>query len=229
MEGAGQHSMTAPVLSALPYGYAAIVNRSDSHSLDSTTAKGGKRMGAAVMMKRIAEASPRFMARIAGVLSLLSLLAAVFGEFIVRRFEIAGDLIAVSGNIVVTLLLYGIFKPANRGLSLLAASFNLVGLTCGAFRWNPRGVDMPVVFDGSYCLLIGYLIFRSTFLPRILGALMAIAGLGWLTYLSPPLAKSLSPYNLALGIVGQESLMLWLLVMGVNEQRWKEQASPAVE
>ena len=70
-------------------------------------------MGAAVMMKRIAEASPRFMARIAGVLSLLSLLAAVFGEFIVRRFEIAGDLIAVSGNIVVTLLLYGIFKPVN--------------------------------------------------------------------------------------------------------------------
>jgi uncharacterized protein DUF4386 len=105
---------------------------------------------------------------------------------------------------VVTLLLYGIFKPVNRGLSLLAASFNLVGLTCGALRWNSRGVDIPVVFDGFYCLLIGYLIFSSTFLPRILGALMAIAGLGWLTYLSPPLAKSLSPYNLALGILGQE-------------------------
>jgi hypothetical protein len=60
-----------------------------------------------------------------------------------------------------------------------------------------------VVFDGFYCLLIGYLIFRSTFLPRILGALMAIAGLGWLTYLSPPLAKSLSPSNLALGILGK--------------------------
>jgi len=41
-------------------------------------------MGAAVMMKRIAEVSPRFKARIAGVLSLLSLLAAVFGEFIVQ-------------------------------------------------------------------------------------------------------------------------------------------------
>jgi hypothetical protein len=38
--------------------------------------------------------------------------------------QVAGDLIAVSGNIVVTLLLYGIFKPVNRGLSLLAASFN---------------------------------------------------------------------------------------------------------
>jgi hypothetical protein len=126
------------------------------------------------MMERITEASPRFKARIAAVLSLLSLLAAVFGEFVVRRYEIAGDLIAVSVNIVVTLLLYDIFKPVNKGLSLLAASFNLVGLTCGALRWNPRGVDIPVVFDGFYCILIGYLIFRSTFLARILGVLMRL-------------------------------------------------------
>jgi hypothetical protein len=62
--------------------------------------------------------------------------------------------------IAVTLLLYGIFKPVSRGLSLLAASFNLVGLTFGALRWNPRGVDIPVVFDGFYCLVIGYLIFQ---------------------------------------------------------------------
>jgi hypothetical protein len=184
-------------------------------------------MNAAVMMKRIAEASPRFKARIAGVISLLSLLAAVFGEFIVRRLEFAGDLIALSGMVAVTLLLNDIFKPVNRGLSLLAASFNLVGLTFGAFRWNPRGVDITVVFSGFSCLLIGYLIFRSTFLPRILGALMALAGLGWVTYLSPSLAKYLSPYNLALGVLGQESVMLWLLVMGVNAQRWKEQASVA--
>src|SRR5271169_311027 len=168
------------------------------------------------MMKRITEASPRFKARIAGVLSLLGLLAAVFGEFIVRRLEIAGDLIAVVCMVVVTLLLYDIFKAVNRGLSLLAASFNLVGLTCGALRWNSRGVDIPVVLNGFYSLLIGYLIFRSTFLPRILGALMAIGGLGWLTYLSPPLANHPSPYNLALGLFGQESVMLWLLVMGLN-------------
>jgi Domain of unknown function (DUF4386) len=180
-------------------------------------------------MKRIAEISPRFKARMAGLLSLISLVAAVFGEFIVRRFEIAGDFIAVSGNIAVALLLYGIFKPVNRGLSLLAASFSVVGLTCGAFRWNPHGVDIPVVCDGFSCLVIGYLIFRSTFLPRILGPLVAIAGLGWLTYLSPPLARFLSPYNLALGILGQESLMLWLLVMALNEQRWREQAGLAAQ
>jgi hypothetical protein len=182
------------------------------------------------MMERIAEASARFKARIAGVLSLLSLLTAAFTELFVRgRFNIVGGLIAVAGMVAVTLLLYDIFKPVNRGLSLLAASFNFAGLTFGALRWNPRGVDITVVFNGFYCLLIGYVIFRSTFLPRILSALMAIAGLGWLTYLSPPLANYLSAYNLALGILGQESVMLWLLVVGVNEQRWKEQASAGVE
>jgi hypothetical protein len=184
-------------------------------------------MSAARLTERIAAASPRLKARITGVLSLISLLAAVLGEFLVRRLEFAGDLVAVLGMVVVTLLLYDIFKPVNRGLSLLAASVNLVGLTCGALRWNPGGVDIPVVLNGFYCLLIGYVIFRSTFLPRILGPLMAFGGLGWLTFLSPPLANHLSPYNLASGILGQEAVMLWFLVMGVNEQRWKEQASAA--
>jgi hypothetical protein len=85
------------------------------------------------VIERVAEASPRFKARIAGVLSLLSLLAAVFGEFIVRRLEFAGDLVAVSCMVAVALL-YGIFKPVSSGLSWLAALFNLVGLTFGALR-----------------------------------------------------------------------------------------------
>ena len=62
-------------------------------------------------------------------------------------------------------------------------------------------------------------------LPRILGVLMT---LGWLTFLSPPLgAKYLYPYILVAAI-GEGLLTLWLLVMGVNEQRWKEQASPGL-
>jgi Domain of unknown function (DUF4386) len=181
------------------------------------------------MLARMAEASPRFKARMAGALSLLGLLAAVFGEFFFRRLEIAGDLIAVMSMLAVTLLLYFLFKPVNGSLSLLAAFLNLVGLTCGALRWNPRGVDIPVVLNGFYCLLIGYLIFKAIFLPQILGAVMAIGGLGWLTFLSPPFANHLSPVNLAAGILGQESVMLWLFVMGINEQRWKEQASAAAE
>ena len=83
-------------------------------------------------------------------------------------------------------------------------------------------------FTGSNWLLIGYLIFRSTFLPRILGVLSAFAGLCWLTFLSPPLATYLSPYNLASGLLGEAAVCLWLLVMGVNVQRWKEQAGQKI-
>ena len=84
--------------------------------------------------------------------------------------------------------------------------------------------DISFVFFGFYCLLIGYLIFRSGFLPRILGAGMAIAGLGWLTFLSPALAHDLSPYILAAGI-GEVSLTLWLLGADVNAARWEERGS----
>jgi len=187
-------------------------------------------MGAAGMMKRIAEASPRFKARMAGALNLFSLLTAAFTELFVRgRLNYVGGYIAIAGMVGMTLLVYDLFKPVNRSLSLLAAFFSLVALTFEALRWQPQGVNIAIVFVGFNCLLIGYLIFRSTFLPRILGALMAFGGLGWLTYMSPPLVNHLSPYNLASGLLGQGSVMLWLLVMGVNEQRWKEQASAAVE
>jgi hypothetical protein len=88
-----------------------------------------------------------------------------------------------------------------------------------------QAVSICFVFFGVYCLLIGYLIFKSIFLPRILGMMMAVAGLGWLTFLSPPLANYLSPYVLVLGFLAELGLMLWLLVKGVNVPRWKEQAS----
>jgi hypothetical protein len=56
---------------------------------------------------------------------------------------------------------------------------------------------------------------------------VGLAGLGYLTFLSPPLAGYLSPYNLAPAALGEGSLMLWLLVFGVNARLWKEQASKA--
>ena len=64
-------------------------------------------------------------------------------------------------------------------------------------------MNIAIVFDGFYCILIGYLVFTSAFLPRMLGALMALGGLGWLTFLSSPLANYLSPYNLAFGLLGE--------------------------
>src|SRR5580700_5607392 len=177
-------------------------------------------MNVAVMTQRNAKVSPRFGARIAGALYLLSVVTAACTELFFRgRLNVAGGLVANAGMAAVTLILYTIFKPVNKRLALLAVFFNFVGLTFEALRLNPRGVDVALVFTGFYCLLIGYLIFRSTFVPRILGALMAFAGLGWVNYLSP--------YNLASALLAEASVFLWLLAMGVNAQRWKEQANAA--
>ncbi len=178
-------------------------------------------------MTKGAPASPRFKARIAGAFYLLNILMGALALFVGGRLGLVAILVATVCYIVVTLLFYDIFKPVSSTLSLLAAFFSLAGCALGALSPFHLGLPNPLIFFGLYCLLIGYLILRSTFLPRILGVLMAIGGLGWLTFLSPPLANHLSPYNMFPGILGEGALTLWLLVKGVNEQRRKEQASTA--
>lgn len=92
---------------------------------------------------------------------------------------------------------------------------------------NARAYDIYLVFFGFWCVLIGYLIVRSTFMPRIIGVLLALDGLGWVTYLYPPLATAIYPVIAVAAAFGEFPLLLWLLVVGVNEQRWKEQARQA--
>jgi Domain of unknown function (DUF4386) len=89
---------------------------------------------------------------------------------------------------------------------------------------NVQANYIAVVLFGLFDILIGYLIFRSTFMPRVLGVLMAIAGLLWLIFLYPPLANRMLVEIEAPGFVAELALMLWLLIRGVNVQRWKEQA-----
>jgi hypothetical protein len=178
-------------------------------------------------MERILEGAPRPRARITGVVYLLYFLTAVSAEVFVGQTRLvaydAVNLIATAFYAAVTLLFYYMFKPVNRSVSLLAAVFSLAGCAeavLGLFNLAPYKIS-PLVFFGPYCLLIGYLIFRSIFLPRILGVLMAFAGVGWLVFLSP-LEKYLSTYLKVLGVIAEASLMLWLIVMGVNAQRWNE-------
>ena len=183
------------------------------------------------MRERIREATPSPRARITGLVYFLYFLTAILAEILVGRKLLAygnvTNLIATGCYIVLTLLFYGMFRPVNKNLSLLAALFSLAGCVVMTLGLFPR-VSLPIsplLFFGPYCLLIGYLIFRSTYLPRILGVLMALAGLGWLAFLSPNLAHNLTVCIEGLGIAAEASLMLWLIVMGVNVQRWKEQAS----
>lgn len=230
---------------------------------------------------RLAPASARAKARIAGLFYALNIVTAVFAMFgggrlivsgnpaatatkllgheLLFRLSFASNLIATACYIVVTLLLYKILKPVNRSVSLLAAFFSLVGLAVGSVssvfhltvlsiltetpylrvftveqvqalallfrRIEMETLDVSIIFFGFYCLLIGWLISRSTFLPRTVGLLVALSGLGWLTYLSPPLASYLSPYLPITGLLGEGSLTLWLLVVGLNGQRWHDLAS----
>jgi hypothetical protein len=185
-------------------------------------------MSKAVMIERIRGASPRSVARTAGGLYVFSVLTALFLElFLGGRLGYAANIIQISGMAAVTLLCYHIFKAVNKNLALLAACFNFVGLIFEAFLLTPHGVNLAIVFHGLFCVVIGYLIFRSAFLPRVLGLLMVFAGLNWLTFLITSLANHLSPYNLACGLLGEASVFLWLLIMGVNVQRWKQKTEAA--
>ncbi len=236
-------------------------------------------------MEGIVEASPRFLARLAGVCQLLEALTATFGQVIIPgRLVVSGNAAATAANILGherlvwlgfassvigvvfhlawALLLFDLLKPVNRRVSLFAAFVILVGCSIQAVasllllapllvlqsgsslvgftteqlkalalvftRLNAYAFDTYTVFFGLWCVLVGFLIFRATFLPRILGVLLAISGLGWLTYLYVPLAVRLFfPYIAGASAIGELPLELWLIVMAVNEEKWKEQALAA--
>lgn len=180
-------------------------------------------------VSQTAERSPRSKARIAGVFYLLTILTGTFAFIFQGPLRSAMLLASTGCYIAVTVLFYGLFRPVNRGIAGVAAAFSLIGCALsilGVFHPGSTSLN-PLVFFGCYCLLIGYLILRSTFLPRIVGVLMAFGGLGWLTFVSPALSHQLSPYNMAPGILGETALTVWLLAMGVNARRWNEQASAA--
>jgi uncharacterized membrane protein HdeD (DUF308 family) len=94
------------------------------------------------------------------------------------------------------------------------------------------GFTVSLAFFGFYCFLLGWLIMASTFMPRVVGVLMAVGGVAYVTYsftdiVSPTMAASLLPYPLILGTIGEVVLTLWLLVVGLNGQQWNAQAAAA--
>jgi hypothetical protein len=241
-------------------------------------------MSTAIMTKRIAEASPRFMARITGVFYLLTIVTGIFAQgFVSERLVVFGDAATTAANIlahkslfqlgftvyliemacqIITVgLFYQLLKPVSRSVALLAAFLELAGCVIKTFsrvfyivplfilgapshlsvfsaeqlqalallflKVNDQGAAIALAFFGFSTLLQGYLIFKSTFLPRFLGVWSAIAGIGWLTFLYPPLGYRLFLFVAAIGLPGALVMIFWLLVFGVNEQRWKEQASAA--
>jgi hypothetical protein len=97
------------------------------------------------------------------------------------------------------------------------------------------GIDYSIhtVFFGFDALCVAYLVLRSTFLPRTIGVLMAIDGFAYLVYgfadlLAPGFAAHLVPWIQLPALFGEGSLCLWLLLVGVDVERWKERANAAI-
>jgi hypothetical protein len=85
---------------------------------------------------------------------------------------------------------------------------------------NDQGAGIALGFFGFSTFMNGYLIFNSNFLPRILGILSMLGGLGWLTFLYPPLGNQLFMFILLIAFIGSASQILWLLIKGVNVEKW---------
>jgi hypothetical protein len=221
--------------------------------------------------------SPRRVARITGLLYLLTIVMGIFAQgFVSERLVASGDAAATATNILAhrslfewsftvymiemacqimtTALFYFLLKPVNRSLALVAAFLSLSGCIIKTFagvfylaplfvlggaqylnvfnaqqlqalallflKVNDHGAAMALAFFGFEALFNGYLVFRSTFLPRILGILSMGGGLGWLTFLYPPLGYRLFLYLAAFALLGSAAMIFWLIVFGVDEERW---------
>ncbi len=99
-----------------------------------------------------------------------------------------------------------------------------------AIKSHGYGLGFGLIFFGFECLVLGYLIVRSGYLPSVLGVLMHIAGLCYLTnsfalILAPDLSSIIFPAILVPCFIAELSFCLWLIVQGVDIAKWEKQIS----
>ena len=147
------------------------------------------------------------------------------GAMLVAVFELTGCGIKIFSRLfyLVPLLVLG------GGASYLSA-FNkeqLDSIALLLLRINDNGAAIALAFFGFSTVLQGWLIYRSGFLPRWLGVIAMIGGFGWLTFLSPPLGMRVFMYVAVYALLGLLALIVWLLTVGIDEQRWRQRAAQA--
>ena len=151
----------------------------------------------------------------------VSLLAAFFG--------LAG--VAIGGVAWVSRLGVLVLLHGDQYLSAFTTN-QLQAMALIALKLQLQVFTIGMVFFGVQCISIGFLVARSTFLPRILGILLSIGGTSYViasfaSFLIPSFGAHLISFVLPVALIGEGSLTVWLLVKGVNIQRWKDQAGAA--
>jgi hypothetical protein len=115
------------------------------------------------------------------------------------------------------------------GASYLAAlqPAQLAALSLAFIKINNQGAAIGVIFFGAEALLRGWLVFKSGFLPRFLGVWSMVSGLGWLTFLWPPLGSQAFIGVALFAIAGVIAMSGWLFIRGVDDVQWGERAALA--
>ena len=95
-----------------------------------------------------------------------------------------------------------------------------------SIRLHGYGYGISFLFFGIHCALLGYVVYVSGYLPRIIGALLVIGGFGYVAHslvqvLDPPFAASLFPWILLPAVPAELGLCLWLIFKGVDVAKWR--------
>jgi uncharacterized protein DUF4386 len=156
----------------------------------------------------------------------------------IYQLGVALGLLSTVLYLTVVGLLYRLFAATNRTVARLAVLFGLTGCTLmaigtalqlaaptstpeladGFLKLNATSEHVALVFFGGFQVFLGCVIYQSRQLPRIIGVLIALAGVGWLTFLTPQVPRTLLVLVAAFGGLSELSLMLWLLVVGMSER-----------
>jgi hypothetical protein len=143
-----------------------------------------------------------------------------------RNIALVAAFIELSASIIKTLSRVFYITPlfvlsGTRALSAFNAD-QLRALALVLLKINDRGAALALAFFGVSGMLNAYLIFRSTFLPRTLGILAMIASAGWLRFFYLPLRYPSFTFIAVFALTVAAVEIFWLIVFGVDEERWKE-------
>ena len=115
------------------------------------------------------------------------------------------------------------------GASYLSAiqPAQLEALSLAFIKINNQGAAIGIIFFAFEGLLRGWLVYKSGFLPRFLGVLSMVSGLGWLTFLWPPLGSWAFLGVALFAIAGLIATIGWLFIRGVDDVKWRARAALA--
>ncbi len=128
-------------------------------------------------------------------------------------------------------LLVPLFLLGNGSYLTAFSTQQLQAVSYLAINAHGYGFGIGLIFFGFACLVRGYLIVKSGYFPKALGWLMLVAGLSYLInsfalLLVPKFAALIFPAVLVPAFVGELSLTLWLIVKGVDVERWSQRGAP---